>query len=170
MGFGQPPPTGFTSIAAAPEVAFTTPQTGDFIGWNSPLEKWQNFPLALVKSGGLERVLAIPGASSAVTLLLSPVGPSDGIGNIANVFNVTAVGNITFSFAGATNGYACTLSLYITQDGTGGHNMVWPASVRWPGGAEPLVNQDASAVSILVFQTLDGGTIWYGSLVGTDFS
>lgn len=170
MGFGSPPPTGFTSIYGAPEVAFTTPRTGDFIGWNSSLEKWQNFPLALVKNGGLETLLAVPSASGAVTLRLSPVGPSVGISNIANVFNVTAVGNITFSFAGATNSYACTLSLYITQDSSGGHTIIWPSTVRWPGGTEPLLDQSPNAVSILVFQTLDGGTVWYGSLVGTDFS
>jgi len=54
------------------------------------------------------------------------------------------------------------------QDATGSRTVTWPGSVKWSGGA-PTLTTTASAVDILVFESLNGGTTWYGSLVGTNF-
>lgn len=86
-----------------------------------------------------------------------------------NVFNLTVTGNVTFTFSGATNGKACSFSLYLKQDATGSRTVTWPAAVKWSGGA-PTLTSTANAVDILVFETLDGGGSWYGSLVGTNFA
>ena len=86
-----------------------------------------------------------------------------------NVFNITLTGNATFTFSGATSGQACSFSLYLRQNATGGRTVTWPGSVRWSGGA-PTLTTSANAVDILVFESLDGGTTWFGSLVGANFS
>lgn len=86
-----------------------------------------------------------------------------------NVFNLTVNGNVTFTFAGATNGSACSFSMYLKQDATGSRTVTWPSSVKWSGGA-PTLSTAANALDVLVFESLDGGTNWYGSLVGTNFA
>lgn len=108
--------------------------------------------------GGLESVSSNAAATGAVTLNLAN----------GNVFNVTMTGNTTFSFSGATAGKACAFTLYLRQDSSGGNVVTWPASAKWSGGA-PSLTTSASAVDVLVFETLDGGTTWFGSLVGTNF-
>lgn len=86
-----------------------------------------------------------------------------------NVFNLTATGNVTFTFSGATSGKACSFALYLKQDATGSRTVTWPSGISWSGGA-PTLSTAANAVDVLVFETLNGGTNWYGSLVGANFA
>jgi hypothetical protein len=162
MGFGGSGGGGGGSIASSSDVALNTPADKNFLGYNSGTGKWTNLALsgnaALATSGGAETV-STQNATGATTLNLAN----------GNVFNVTLTGNATFTFSGATSGKACSFGLYLRQDGTGSRSVTWPSSVRWSGGA-PTLTTSASAVDILVFETLDGGTNWYGSLVGTNFS
>ncbi|QQS20428.1 hypothetical protein IPL85_02540 [Candidatus Saccharibacteria bacterium] len=87
-----------------------------------------------------------------------------------NVFNVTlAVATTTFTFSGATAGRACSFAVYLKQDASGNRAVTWPASVKWSGGA-PTLTTSANAIDIVVFESIDGGTTWFGSLVGTNFA
>jgi hypothetical protein len=114
---------------------------------------------ARVSGGGLETVSTNAAATGAVTLNLTN----------GNVFNVTLTGNTTFTFSGATSGKACAFTVYLKQDATGSRIVTWPGSVKWSGGA-PSLTITANAIDVLVFETLDGGTSWFGSLVGTNFA
>lgn len=152
---------GGSGISTATDVFLSAPIAGNFLGYNSGNTKWQNSSLlgyaALVNGGGQETVSTLNGIG--VTTL-----------NLANgnIFNVTLTGNTTFTFSGATAGKACSFSLYRTQDATGSRTVTWPAGVRWSGSA-PTLTTTANSVDILVFETIDGGTNWYGSLVGANF-
>lgn len=152
---------GGGGISSASDVALSAPATNDLLTYNSGLAKWQNGSLtgkaALASQGGVE-TLSTLNATGTTTLNLAN----------ANVFNVTLTGNTTFVFSGATNGKACAFSLYKRQDSTGSRTVTWPTSVKWSGGA-PTLTTTASSLDILVFESLDGGTTWYGSLVGADF-
>jgi len=79
----------------------------------------------------------------------------------ANVHAGTLDANCTFTFTGATSGEACSFTLILTEDGTGGWSPTWPASVVWPG-ATPTHTTTALSVSIYVFISNDGGATWYG--------
>lgn len=114
--------------------------------------------LALAANGGRETV-STASATGATTLNLAN----------GNVFNVTLTGNTTFTFSGATNGVACSFALYLSQDGTGGRTTTWPGSVRWPSGAAPTLTTTASAIDLLIFESINGGTTWFGSLAGANF-
>lgn len=87
-----------------------------------------------------------------------------------NVFNITLTGNVTFTFNGAIAGKACSFAIYLKQDSTGSRTVTWPGTARWSGGVGPTLSTAANAVDIVVFETLDNGTNWYGSLVGTAFA
>lgn len=114
--------------------------------------------MARANLGGQELV-STANASGATTLNLTN----------ANVFNITLTANSTFTFSGATAGRACSFTLYLRQNGTGGYTTTWPAGVRWSGGS-PNLTVSANAIDVLVFETIDGGSTWYGALVGSNFS
>ena len=115
--------------------------------------------LALADGGGRETLSTIASATGATSINLSA----------GNVFNVTLTGNATFSFAGAVNGVACSFALYLSQDATGGRTTTWPGSVKWAGASAPTLTTTANATDLLVFESLNGGTTWFGSLAGANF-
>lgn len=115
--------------------------------------------LALADGGGQETVSTIASATGTVSLNLTA----------GNIFSVTLTGNTTFTFTGATSGKACSFALYLRQNGTGGFTVAWPAAVKWPGGNAPTLTTTANALDLLVFESIDGGTTWYGSLAGANY-
>jgi hypothetical protein len=134
----------------------TVKLAGD-LGGTADLPVVQN--VARANGGGLESVVNLTASGANTTLNLGS----------GNVFNVRMSANTTFAFSGATTGKACSFSLYLTQDGTGGRTVSWPSGVLWSGGA-PTVSSNANAVDVFVFETINGGSTWFGSLVGTNFS
>ena len=110
----------------------------------------------LKTDGGKEVVSTVAAAGATETLDLA-----DG-----NVHDVTLDADCTLTFAGATNGVACSFTLVLRQDGTGGWTTTWPGSVVWAGGSAPTLDETASSVSVLTFFSLDGGTVWYGFSTG----
>lgn len=115
--------------------------------------------MARANLGGMEMVITA-NATGAMTINLAS----------GNVVSWTLTGNVSgVTINGATNGRACSFTLYAKQDGTGNRTITWPASVKWSGGA-PTLSTAANAVDIFVFESIDGGTTWYGSLVGKNFA
>lgn len=109
--------------------------------------------------GGRETVATNNAAGSTPTVDLAN----------GNVQMITLTANASLTLTGASNGVACSLSLYLKQDGTGGKTLTWPASVKWAGAIAPTLSTGANKVDLVVLETLDGGTTWYGSLAGVDF-
>ena len=108
-----------------------------------------------VTGGGKETVSALGSISGTATADLA-----DG-----NVFTATMTADVTFTFSGATSGKACSFDLWLSMDGTGGWTPTWPGSVTWIGGTEPALDTAASALNVMVFESMDGGTTWHGSMV-----
>lgn len=65
---------------------------------------------------------------------------------------------------------AGSLTLILTQDGTGGRTVTWPASFKWGGGVEPTLSTDPGAVDVITAFTPDGGTTFYAHAAGRDYS
>lgn len=82
---------------------------------------------------------------------------------------VTLNANCTFSFTGATNGVPSSMTIVVTQDGTGGRVITWPAAVKFPSGSM-FLSTAASGRSRLVAMTEDGGATIDVALVGNDFA
>lgn len=89
-----------------------------------------------------------------------------------NVFAVTLTENITSLTLSnpPTTGKAGSVTLILTQDGTGGRTVTWPTAVLWPGGTEPTLSSGGGDIDVIVLVTVNGGTSWYGMLAGADFS
>jgi hypothetical protein len=116
--------------------------------------------MARATLGGQETVATNSSATGAVTLNLTN----------GNVFSLTLTGNVTLTFSGASAGKACSFAVYLKQDSTGSRTITWPSGVKWSGAVAPVLSTAANALDVVVFESLDGGTTWYGSLVGTAFA
>jgi hypothetical protein len=105
------------------------------------------------------------GSSSLLDALGSISGAVTLNATTAGVYSATLTGNATFTFSGAVSGSASSLTLYLSQNATGGYTSTWPGSVSWLGGSAPTLNTAANALNVLVFESLNDGATWYGSLI-----
>ena len=88
-----------------------------------------------------------------------------------NVQTWTMNGNCTFTMPSGSGLQAgSSLTLILTQDGTGSRTGAF-TSVKWGGGTAPTLTTTATTgVDILTFYTFNGGAspVWYGFLSGAD--
>jgi hypothetical protein len=110
-----------------------------------------------------ETVYAGGNSSTAVTL-----AETNG-----NVQSFTMTGNCTFTMPSGSGLQAgSSLTLILTQDGTGSRTGAF-TSVKWAGGTAPTLTTTATTgIDILTFYTFNGGAspVWYGFLSGADMS
>ena len=86
-------------------------------------------------------------------------------GNSVSATVDTSANTFTFSNPTASDEF-CGFSLVLTNGGS--QTVNWPGSVDWEGGTAPTLT--SSGVDILVFFTIDGGTIWHGMISCTNSS
>jgi len=110
-----------------------------------------------------ETVYAGGNSSTAVTL-----AETNG-----NVQTFTMTGNCTFTMPSGSGLQAgSSLTLILTQDGTGSRTAAF-TSVKWAGGTAPTLTTTATTgIDIITFYTFNGGTspVWYGFLSGAGMS
>ena len=82
-------------------------------------------------------------------------------GNVVTGTVDTSTTTFTFSNPSAT-GRRCSFLLILTNGGS--QTVNWPGSVDWPAATAPELT--SSGVDVIVFTTLDAGTIWYGFSAG----
>jgi len=86
-----------------------------------------------------------------------------------NVQTFTMNGNCTFTMpSGSGLQPGTSLTLILTQDGTGSRTGAF-TSVKWAGGTAPTLTTTAtSGIDILTFYTFNGGSspVWYGFVAG----
>ena len=71
----------------------------------------------------------------------------------------------TFTFTNPTaSDELCGFTLTLVNGGS--QTVNWPGSVDWAGAAAPTLT--ASGTDILVFFTINGGTLWHGMIASTD--
>ena len=98
----------------------------------------------------------------------------------AVTFSLSATDNMFyFTVINAKSG-ASSFTLKITQDSTGSRVINLddfrtsggaPINVYWPGGGVlPIVTPTANRTDIYRFMTFDGGTTWYGIVIGQNFA
>lgn len=143
-------------------------------------------PTPDVVTGVVDLALATPVASSGGTPMTAGATGSPGdMATVVNTGNVTGAvtllstdlpttrlwtltGNVTLTLPtpGATR--SGTITLVMTQDGTGSRTITWPAAVKWPEGISQ--QPSTTAGSITVFHLLWTGTAWLGLLGGKSFA
>ena len=83
--------------------------------------------------------------------------------SLGNVQTYTLSGSQTLTFTNPpASGTSGSFTLILTNGGSA--TLTWPASVDWAAATAPTLT--SSGVDVLVFTTIDGGTIWYGFTAG----
>ena len=72
-----------------------------------------------------------------------------------------AVAATTFTFSNPTSGD--TYDIRLVQDSTGGRTVVWPTSVKWPGGIPPRLSTAPNAVDLITIYYSGNSTNYYGT-------
>ncbi len=102
-----------------------------------------------------ETVKVVTGATGAVTLNL----------NDANIFDVSLVGNTTFTFSNPpASGTAISATVILRQDATGGRTATF-TNAQYTDAVAPVLTTTANKVDVLSFFTVNGGTRYFGSFV-----
>lgn len=73
--------------------------------------------------------------------------------------------NVAITVTGFTDDEAGTMTVGLTQDGTGGWDVTWDADVDF-GGADDQPNQTAGAITWYTLWSVDGDSTIYGAKVG----
>lgn len=79
--------------------------------------------------------------------------------NSGNVQQITLSSNTTFTFANGQAGGE--YKLILTQDGTGGRTVTWPANVKWSGGTAPTLTSYDNSIDVVSFT--NNGSSYLGS-------
>jgi hypothetical protein len=83
--------------------------------------------------------------------------------SLGNVQTYTLSGNQTLTFTNPpATGTSGSFTLIVTNGGSA--TLTWPPAVDWAAATAPTLT--AAGIDVLVFTTIDGGTIWYGFLAG----
>jgi hypothetical protein len=115
-----------------------------------------------------EQVAELSYAADGVMATLGTSGPVNVNTRIPQHLLIPS-GVVTLTF---TNPYASgtvTVWSLILQMGGTAYTVNWPASVKWAGGAAPTLS-GINKMDILSFMSYDGGTTWYGQLIGKSFA
>ena len=155
---------------------YTVPSTDVVYVWDGT--KWKVNPEATIPTASLTQALFntvgltvdTNGNLTSTTLekLTTLTGTTPTVDcSTGNVFDITLTGATTFTFANPpASGTVYTMSIKITQDGTGSRTVTWPTSIDWPGATAPTLTTDANGVDVFMFYTSDGGTNWQGFTAG----
>ena len=82
------------------------------------------------------------------------------LGNV-QTYTLSGAQTLVFSNPPAT-GTSGSFTLIVTNGGSA--TLTWPPAVDWAAATAPTLT--AAGIDVLVFTTIDGGTIWYGFLAG----
>lgn len=127
--------------------------------YNSGTDAWNLIALTQAVNGGKETLA--PAATTGSTYTINAAN--------GNGFDLTLSANCTFTIAGFTSGFLCSVFVKLTQ-GASAFTVTWPASVKWASGSVPLLTTTSGNYSVLTFTTLDGGTTIIGGFAGTDYA
>lgn len=101
---------------------------------------------------------------------LTTINPATGLVNLdlrgSNDFALTLTGNVTLNPINIPGSSRVDVTLYLTQDGTGGHTITFPGGTIFDGGTIPTLSTGAGEIDVVQLVTLDGGTTWFGFAAG----
>lgn len=108
------------------------------------------------------------GLGSTVTALTIASGVVNIDCSLGDYFTLTINANVTsLTFSNLpASGTGRTLSVTITQDGTGSRTFALPASFKAITGSDTAIQSAASAVTKLSIESVDAGTTWAYAMKG----
>lgn len=107
--------------------------------------------------------LTVQGQLNIVPSNHSAAGASEAIDfAVSNEHTVILDETCTFTLSNPVDGGRYIIILI--QDGSGGNNVVWPASVRWPGGTTPTITSGANKADLVTLYYISSLSIYLASI------
>ncbi len=91
-------------------------------------------------------------------------------GSSQTITMTESASDVTFINYNPDSSFSSTITLKVTQDGTGSWGITWPSTIKWSGGTAPTLTAAAASVDVYGFTTYDAGLTWLGFTLGQDFS
>jgi hypothetical protein len=89
--------------------------------------------------------------------------------SLSNCFTANLNGNTTFTFSNPPASGRFGSFIVLLRNNHSGNAIVWPTSVRWPGGNASISRTTTSgAYDLWGFYTFDAGTNWFGNALQKD--
>jgi hypothetical protein len=110
-------------------------------------------------------VTGLIGTKTAPTISSGAITINAAAGNVHNFTLTEPVTSVSFTNVPAT-GSSYTTTLYALGNGSASP-ITWPANIVWLGGVTPVASTGNNAMNAYQLTTFDGGTLWYGSYLGT---
>jgi hypothetical protein len=127
--------------------------TGDGTGTGVGLKIGPGQVLNAVGRAKMQDLVEIAGAMTSTTIDLS----------LGRWFEKTVTGNMTFAVSNVpATGQVAAFMFKVTNGGA--HTVTWWSGVKWDQGSSPTLTM--SGVDLLGFITADGGTSYYGLILG----
>lgn len=127
-------------------------------------------PAVDAEAGELATAELVQHAAGAATAAAVPAAGTLTLDLAASrTFSATLDAAATLAFDNVPATLATRVTLVVTQDGTGGWALTWPATMKWPGAVPPAQTAAANAIDWYEFLTVDGGVTWFGSARGEQF-
>lgn len=109
--------------------------------------------------------------------------PSVALSTVAESADAVSVDVSNYGAVDVTLSDDCTLALtnvpqlagvwqvrLVVRQGDGPFAVTWPAGTVWVGGTEPTLTETEAAVDVIDLFTVDGGSVWFGVVVGQAFA
>jgi len=89
---------------------------------------------------------------------------SPGLGTDNTVQIVPSEATTVTLGAGGVMGVPSRVSLVIIQPSSAGFPVTLAGTIKWSGGAAPIISSSAGTTTIINFMTLDGGQTYFGGV------
>ena len=155
----------FGADGAVVDVTFHSGTSGDYLMWDASDKALEFTDSTITMNDNVIATAELKDYGETVNAIGATGGGTQDIdltaGNVVTCTVNTSANTFTFSNPSAS-GKSCSFTMIITNGGS--QTVNWPGTVDWAGGSAPTLT--TSGVDVLVFTTVDGGTIWYGFAAG----
>lgn len=84
-------------------------------------------------------------------------------------YKLRLTGNVNLSFGSVPTNVAFGVNFRFQQDATGSRTVTWPNTVKWSGGAAPVLTTTPGKADHVSLLTMDGGATWDGFVGGKNY-
>lgn len=163
---------GGIRLLAQTEAAITTPPADEVTVFANADDG--NAPSYKDEAGVVHALEGDPGAPAPALVYLDHgnTGATETVdASAADIHRLVAdSATVTLTLSGAPSaGTPCVIRLWLEQDGSGGRDWAFPASVDFGDPGEPdWTTRSGGAVDLVDLMTVDGGTTWIAAIAGRE--
>lgn len=84
--------------------------------------------------------------------------------------DITLTDNATITLSNVPDDADLWTVTVVVRQGDGPYAITWPTTTHWAAGTAPTLSATEDDVDVFRLTTFDGGTIWFGEIVGQAYA